>query len=252
MPLQALSNVTHRKLRFQNLARPYAFAQDKLLASLVSSELSHALRHMPIGFSLNDGKASLVGLMGLAMNENLFISMEGQWQGGYIPASLRAVPFGVMPNNDGSGQVVVIQDEGGHFSETTGTLLFDDNGQATEWLRNMLNFLNTYKRNEEMTARALVAITDVDLLQPWELSFTAPDGKPSKISGLFQINLARFDALDQLALANLYSAGALPLIYAHLFSLPNIASLEKMAREREPFIPSNIELGLLREDYLKF
>lgn len=252
MPLQALSHVTHRQLKFQNLARPYAFAQDKLLAGLVSSEVSHALRHMPIGFTLHEGKAALVALMGLAENENLFVTTEGQWQGGYIPAALRAVPFGLMPNADGTEQTVVIQDDGGHFATSNGTPLFDETGQATEFLRNMIGFLQAYKQNEEMTAKALAALAASELLEPWELAFTRPDGQPQKIAGLFKIDPARLDALAPETLANLHASGALPLVYAHIFSLTAIPALEKMAREREPVIPSNINFSILADDYLKF
>jgi hypothetical protein len=252
MAVQALSNVTHRHLKFHNPAKPFVFAQEKLIVSLVSSELAHALWHLPIGFSLNGGKASVVGLMGLVANENLFVTAQGQWQGGYIPAALRAIPFGVVPNEDGSGQIVVIQDDGGHFSSTTGTPLFDAHGQATEFLQNMLNFLNAYKQNEAATARALVAITEADVLQPWDLNFTAPDGQAQKIVDLFCIDPEKFDALTPEQLVNLHATGALSLIYAHFFSLPSIAALEKMAREREPVFPSNLSFSILADDYLKF
>ena len=252
MAIHALSNVAHRQLRFQNLADPYTFVKDKVLATLVISELGHVLRHMPIVFGLNDGKASLVGLMGLSENENLFINQRGTWQGGYIPAVLRSVPFGLAPGETPESPIVVINLDAGHFSESHGIRLFDDEGNVSDFLTGMLNFLNAYKENEVATALALTSIVAAEILIPWELNITTPDGQPRLIAGLFQIDMPKFNALGADTLASLHATGALGLIYAHQHSLQNVSTLEKMAREKEPVIPSTIEFDLLKEDYLRF
>lgn len=253
MSLQALSNVEHRHLRFQYPAAPYAFARNTVLASLLASELGHALRSMPVVFSYSNGKAALFGLMGLAQDENLFINQEGLWQTGYIPAVLRARPFGLASEAPGADPVVVINLLDGYFSETAGTPLFDEDGQAGEFLKNMIDFLRAYKDSEDATAKALDTIAAADILSPWTPTVTAPDGQPYAISGLFQIDMPKFDSLAPDIVASLHSAGALPLIYAHVYSLANMAILEKMAREREPVAtPSAIEFSILKDSYIQF
>lgn len=250
MSVLPLSNATHRDLKFQNSAAPYTFARNKVLASLVASELAHALRDMPVVFGLMDNKVAMYALMGLNQVENLFVNAAGAWQGGYIPAVLRAVPFGLAFN--GETQTVVIDSESSHFSTTTGTPLFNDEGEPGEFLADMINFLRAYQNNVEATAPALAAIAAADILTPWELKVTAPDGQPRTIAGLFHIDMERLAAVDAATLQALHRTEAFSIIYGHVYSLRNIAVLEKMAREQEPVIPSSVEFNLLNGDYLKF
>lgn len=252
MSLEALSSIKHRNLRHQNPPQPFAFACQTALAGLVAAEVTVALRWMPVAFGLHDGRASLLGLMGLSADENLFINQQGQWRGSYIPAVFRAVPFGTALSESGE-QTVIVDPDGGYFSQTSGTPLFDEAGQATEFLSKMLGFLKSVHDNQAATDHALQAILAADLLAPWDLALTMPDGQPRTLAGLHRIDTARFDALDAAAVAALHQSGALTLIYGHLFSLSNVAALEKLAREREPApIPSNIEFSVFQDDYLKF
>lgn len=253
MPLEALSSTAHRSLRHQSPPQPFAFARQKALATLVAAEVAVALRWMPVAFGLDQGRASLLGLMGLSQDENLFINQQGQWRGSYIPAVLRAVPFGIAPRADGGDQTVIIDSDSGHFSLTHGTPLFDEAGGQSAFLTSMLGFLKAFHDNQTATEKALQAILDADLLTPWNVALTMPDGQPRTMTGLYQIDVARFDALNAAALAVLHRSGALTLIYGHLFSLSNVAALEKLAREREPaVVPSDIEIRILQDDYLKF
>lgn len=253
MPLEALSSTTHRRLRHQSLPQPFAFARQKGLAALVASEVAVAQRWMPVAFGLHEGRASLLGLMGLSHDENLFVDQQGQWRGSYIPAVFRAVPFGVAPRSDGGEQTVVIDSDGGYFSQTSGTPLFDEAGQPTEFLSKMLGFLKALHDDQAATEHALQAILAADLLAPWSIALTMPDGQPRTMTGLYRIDAARFDALDAAAVAALHRSGALALVYGHLFSLSNVAALEKLAREREPAAsPSNIQISILQDEYLKF
>ena len=253
MPLEALSSTAHRHLRHQNPPQPFAFARQTALAPLVAAEVAVALRSMPVAFGLNEGRASLMGLMGLSSDENLFVDQQGQWRGNYIPAAFRAVPFGVVPRADGGERTVVIDPEGGYFSRTSGTPLFDEAGGPTEFLQKMLGFLKSLHDNQAATDHALQAILAADLLAPWTVALTMPDGQPRTLTGLYRIDPARFDALDAAAVAALHPSGALALVYGHLFSLSNVAALEKLAREREPVaVVSDIKFGILQDDYLKF
>lgn len=253
MSLEALSSSTHRSLHHQNPPQPFAFARQKALATLVAAEVAVALRWMPVAFGLDQGRASLLGLMGLTQDENLFVNQQGQWQNSYIPAVLRAVPFGIAPRADGGEQTVIIDTDSGHFSATHGTPLFDAAGAPSEFLNRMMGFLKALHENQAATEKALQAIVDADLLVPWNVALTMPDGQPRTMTGLFQVDVARFDALDAAAVSALHQSGALTLVYGHVFSLSNVAALEKLAREREPVaFASDIKIGILQDDYLKF
>lgn len=253
MALEALSSTTHRHLRHQSPLQPFAFARQQALAPLVATEVAVALRWMPVAFGLDEGGASLLGLMGLSSDENLFVDQHGQWRGNYIPAVFRAVPFGTAPRADGGEQTVVIDPDSGFFSPAAGAPLFDEAGQPSEYLRKILVFLKAVHDNQAETDRALKAILAADLLVPWSVALTMPDGQPRTLTGLFQIDSARFGALDAAAVSALHQSGALALIYGHLFSLSNVAALEKLAREREPVaVVSDIKFAILQDDYLKF
>jgi hypothetical protein len=68
------------------------------------------------------------------------------------------------------------------------------------------------------------------LIVPWALDITRPDGQKQRISDLFQVDESKIATLPGEDLVRLRDTGALPLIYAHLLSLPRVSTLGRLAK----------------------
>lgn len=254
MTLQALSRETHKGLRLRTPPGMWSFARERMIAGLVATELIDAIKTMPLAFTLHEQQTNLVALMGLG-GQNLFIGPRGEWLGQYIPAALRAWPFGLM--QQGERRVVALDVDCEAVSAEEGDVLFAENGEPSERLQKTVKFLQSFSDQEIVMSRALDAIRKAGLLAPWELTVTRGDGTPVNIGGLHQVDKQAFESLGDEAFLALRAAGALPVIYAHVFSQRNIAVLEELARRQSASAPADVESHLpqtlyITDDYLKF
>lgn len=254
MTLQALSRETHQNLRLRTPPEQWAFARGRMIAGLVAPELTEVIKSMPMAFTLQGEQANLVALMGLG-EQNLFVGPAGQWLGPYIPAVLRAWPFALM--KQGEQRVVAINADSDAFSTEEGELLFNENGEPGERLQRTVQFLQSFSDQEIVMGRAVEAIRQAGLLVPWELTVNPRGGTSVNLTGLYQVDRAAFEALDDESFLTLRKAGALPVVYAHVFSQRNVSVLEQLARrlpaapapEAESALPAMPEFT---DDYLKF
>lgn len=255
MTLQALSRETHQNLRLRTPPEQWSFARGRMIAGLVAPELTEVIKSMPMAFTVQGEQANLVALMGLGQ-QNLFVGPAGQWLGPYIPAVLRAWPFALM--KQGEQRVVAINADSDAVSTEEGELLFGEDGEPGERLQRTVQFLQSFSDQEIVMGRAVEAIRKAGLLVPWELTVNPRDGASINLTGLYQVDRAAFEALDDAGFLDLRKAGALPVVYAHVFSQRNVSVLEQLARrapaaqpaeQAEPTLPAMPEFT---DDYLKF
>jgi hypothetical protein len=255
MTLQALSRETHQNLRLRTPPEQWSFARGRMIAGLVAPELPEVVKSMPMAFTLQGEQANLVALMGLGQ-QNLFVGPSGQWLGPYIPAVLRAWPFALM--KQGEQRVVAINADNDAVGTEEGELLFSENGEPGERLQRTVQFLQSFSDQEIVMGRAVEAIRKAGLLVPWELTVNPREGASVNLTGLYQIDRAAFEALDDDGFLSLRRAGALPVVYAHVFSQRNVSVLEQLARripaaaapeQPEQSLPSMPEFT---DDYLRF
>lgn len=255
MPLQVLSRQTHKDLRLVRPDQPWAFARTRMIAGLVAPELAEAGKSFPIAFSRNGDRVNVLCLLGLG-DRNLFIDEQGRWIGAYIPAVLRAWPFSLV--QQGEQRVIGLDDESDAFSRTEGDPLFDEAGEPSERLQKTVKFLQTFSDQEQVMTRAVTALDKAGLLVPWDLAVKRGDGSGLNISGLLQVDRAAFEALPDDAFLTLRREGALPLVYAHVFSQRNVSQLETLAKRREAApaaaqATADMPQALyITDDYLKF
>jgi len=255
MTLQALSRETHQNLRLRTPPEHWSFARGRMIAGLVAPELTEVIKSMPMAFTVQGEQANLVALMGLGQ-QNLFVGPQGQWLGPYIPAVLRAWPFALM--KQGEQRVVAIDADSDAVSPEEGELLFTESGEPGERLRRTVQFLQSFSDQEIVMGRAVEAIRKAGLLVPWELTVNPREGASVNLTGLYQVDRKAFEALDDEGFLSLRRAGALPVVYAHVFSQRNVSVLEQLAR-RVPATPAaeRPEQALaampeFTDDYLKF
>jgi len=195
----------------------------------VGAELSKAALAMPIGFMKIDSGYQLFAITSLQPETNLYVAPGGKWLGGYIPAALRAYPF-QLAQQEGAGEFILCINEGsGLVVENTedGNPFFDDQDQPTQGIKDILNFLTQIKASRDVTEGAVNALADAGLIMPWKINLKQGE-KVVPVKGLFSIDEAALNKLDDEDFLTLRKAGGLALAYAQLLSMSQLVVLERL------------------------
>ncbi len=208
----------------------YLFAADRQVIPLVGAELARAASSMPIGFVQSGDNYILVALNSPTSGSNLYIGPDGKWLGTYVPAALRGHPFVLARPEAKADPVLCIDMESNVVTDQAegNEAFFDEDGQPTQAIRDTLNFLGQTERNRVATQNAVDAIVAAGLLQPWPI--TIRSGEQSQpLTGLFRVDEAKLNTLSDEDFLKLRAASALPVIYAHLLSMSQLALFERLA-----------------------
>lgn len=211
----------------------FQFAATSYIASLVVGEFSRVVPLYPIVFLKEDEeKFGAYALLGLKQGQNLFVDENGDWSASYIPAIIRRYPFALGKGGD-DGQFLICLDEESEFvSRDEGEPLVDENGKPGKIVENAKEYLSELYRMSELTNRFCRDLAERDLLIPLNMKVSAPGGSPQTISGCYGVDENRLNDLSEADFLELRKRGALPLIYAHIFSLGNAEKLARIHQER--------------------
>jgi hypothetical protein len=177
-------------------------------------------------------------LLGIRDKENLYLGQNGNWDAKYVPAFIRRYPF-VFSSTDGGRFTLCLDHEfDGVNRSGLGERLFDSEGERTQYLQGVLNFLQSYQTQFEATRGFAQRLSDLNLLEAMQAQFTLRSGQTISLGGFMIVSRARLRALPGEALARLASNGDLDLIYAHLHSQRNFTpTAERVVRVIEPAAP---------------
>ena len=266
-----LQRQLHKQAGWQPV-KSYSFTKDLSAAPLLMEELAHVMPHMAIAFSKTEHIESgyeLVGIQSLHANMNLFVSPDGRWIGGYVPAAFRGYPFALLREEGGDNLHLCVDADSELFNEEAaeGDLrILTDAGEPAEEVAKVLNFLQQCHQNRLLTHKLVQQLVDNDLIQPWRINIKQlqEDGeaKVVAVEGLFEINKEALDALSPEKLQELHLSGALSMAYCQMWSKPrlsNLASLfqahskllqQAQAQAQEPDL--DLLFGEAEEDIFKF
>ena len=209
----------------------YAFAAEDTVIPLVGVELSKAALAMPTGFIKQEAGYQLVAITSLEPEMNLYMAPNGKWLGTYIPAVIRAYPFRLLKPESAEKSVLCINEASGLVVENTedGNAFFDDQKQPTQEIKDILNFLAEVEGSRAATQVAVNALADADLITPWALNLKQGE-EVVPVKGLFQVNDAALNKLDDEDFLAVRKAGGLPVAYAQLLSMNQLAVLERLGK----------------------
>lgn len=206
----------------------YRFASQADALPILVSELSAALRHYPLAF-LETGPDStplLVAITGMANGRNLFVDEHGQWLiGAYVPAYARRYPWFAVQGPDQAEPLLAMDDTATQLSREKGTPLFDEQGQPTERLQQVMAFEREYIALAQRTQAMVQALAQAQVLEPAQLTLSTQGDEPRQLNGLMVVSEARLQQLTPEALATLHAADALGMAYAQLLSMGNFVHL---------------------------
>ncbi|MGB0964663.1 MAG: SapC family protein [Litorivicinus sp.] len=205
------------------------FAREVNSVPLTLPEMPMIAHELPIVFTGGDSVVPAV-IMGMRDGENLVINAEGKWQGRYVPAFLRRYPF-VFSKVPEADRFTLCIDESyaGWNTDNKGERLFDGDGEQTQYLQGVLNFLQEYQAHFTQTQTFCDRLQELDLLEPVTANFQFDGGERQSLGGFMAVNRAKLKALPQEQLLGMLSRDELELIYLHLFSMNRFNHLIELA-----------------------
>lgn len=222
----ALNRERHARLRLAIAPDHSAFAARTNAVPITGTEFIEAARDYPLLFVRDPaGAFNATALVGLRDNENLLVDTAGRWAAGaYVPAFVRRYPF-VLSTEPGADRLTVCIDEAyPGLSETQGEALFDASGAESAYLKNMLEFLRLFNNEVQRTALFAQRLDELGLLTP-KVVTVERDGQQQTLEGLWVVDQAKWRALDDSRVVELFRQGLLPWVEAHLLSLGNLSRL---------------------------
>jgi len=221
--------------RFKRV-QDYHFASRDDVAPLALRELSRAMLNLPIAFAKVRDDWMPAAVLGLGGGKNLLVAPNGRWVGRYLPVCYRLHPF-VLASIKDDKQVLCFDDESELISETEGEPFFDEHGNPSATVTEILNFLGQHSQNLKATKQLSAVLDQHGLLTSWSIKLQDEESKNhATLSGLYRVNEEVFNTLNSETLGKLHQAGALPLIYCQLLSmqhLPNFGELSKLHRSAQ-------------------
>lgn len=223
--VQAVTNQRHRDWSVKKSA-DCTFAKHVNAVPLTAVEFGVAAPEYAIVFTGTPGTYMPTVILGLQDRQNLYLNEDGSWRGKYVPAFIRRYPF-VFASDDGGKQFTLCLDEAfsGCNQAGLGERLFDAEGTRTQYLDGVLNFLEQYQGQFQLTQEFCKKLHELELLEPMRAQLDSPTGEKIALAGFLAVNRDRLKKLSPEKLADLVRKDELDLIYLHLQSIRNLALL---------------------------
>lgn len=219
---------------FVEVGHDYGHTSKLNALPLLAAEFLKASREYPIVFSKGeDGSIQPVVSLSLRNEQNLYLEDDGKWSATYIPAFLRRYPF-VFARTEQENTMTVCIDESfpGFNQDEKGQPLFNDDGEPSPYVANVLNFLQSFQTEQARTQALCQKLDEFDLFEANNAVWTSADGEKVALSGFMCVSRAKLKELPPKVLAGMIDRGEMDLIYAHLLSLENFNVFKgKLAEE---------------------
>lgn len=215
----------HGKLR----AKPnvdFAHAKELNLAGVMLTEINAATANFPVVFVQHPDTKVIrpVAMFGLRPGENYYYGQEG-WDATYVPLLIQRHPFLIGAddaNPDSTNLTMCIDANSPYLTEGEGTALFDEQGNATEFLSSRNQLLMEVFEGERITNQFVAKITQLDLLKPFEILLQGQDGITRRVTSLMTLDVVKLRQMSDEVLTELHKLdflAALYVIYGSLFQI---------------------------------
>jgi hypothetical protein len=231
--LVAVNNSTHSQKVWRRPAG-YQFIAKESLTPIVLGEAQQVGSRMPIAFVEQKGRYAPMGMMCPVPKQNLFVGPDGQWLGGYVPASLTSYPFRLM-RREGSEQMTLCIDEDSGLvkdADEKGENFFTADGKPSPSVSQLMEFLRRIESSRMATELATASLAEAGVIERWPLQVQVGD-KKAGISDLYRVNESALSGLDDEAFLKLRKTGALRLAYAQIMSMQQIVRFDQLMRLRQ-------------------
>lgn len=205
----------------------YAFSRKVNSVPLTAVEFPHAAAEYVIVFAGTEEAVMPAVILGLRGNENLYLAGANSWQAKYIPAFVRRYPFVFSSNDEGKTFTLCIDEGFAGFNQAgLGERLFDAEGKRTQFVENVLAFLQEYQVQFQRTRALCRKLKELKLLDPMRAEIMLSSGEQVSLTGFMTVSRERLKALSAEVLAEMARSDELELVYLHLQSMRNFADLK--------------------------
>jgi hypothetical protein len=220
-----LSSERHRDWSIKK-GTDYSFAKHVNAVPLTAVEFAKAAMEYAIVFAGTGDTVMPAIILGVQNNQNLYINTDGAWNAKYIPAFVRRYPFVFSRTQDATKFVLCLDESFSGCNQTgLGERLFDAQGTRTEYLGNVLNFLQQYQGQFQLTEAFCKKLQELNLLEPMHAQITLKTGQQMGLTGFMAISRDRLKALPADKLAELAQNNELELMYIHLQSMGHFSDM---------------------------
>ena len=226
-----LNNVEHKDLKIIT-ERSVEYGDNRMCSVVFPFEFKHVQADYPIFFHKNPDSQvfTAVAMFGFEKDENLFLSESG-WDADYIPLMVQREPFLIgFQETVENGQsvkntVIHIDMDNPRVSLDKGTPVFLPHGGNSEYLSKISAILKTIHDAKETSDRFMKTVTELELLEPFNVDIALGDGSNNRLTGYYTINEEKLYKLSGETLEELNKSGMLMIMYMVIASLENIRSL---------------------------
>lgn len=231
----ALNKTAHHAHGWRK-APSLSFAAGQSVVAVQLEELPHLIPTLPLAFlphPANDGvqRFQLVALLSLTPGLNLYLTPDGRWMGGYVPAAFRGHPFRVLPDQRSGRSLLCFDADSGLLTEQPeldGQPFFDADGRLTPPLQAVLKFLRLCEQGRRATQQAVDLLSAQGLIVPWPVRMNQGDTDTTPVSGLYRVDESALRKLAAPALKAMQDGNALALAYAQLLSQHRLSHFGKL------------------------
>ena len=225
--IEIVNKIAHKENSIKEV-KDFSYAKNLTSAPITVTEFFEACKNYPILFAKdknNDWFASV--MLGFKENENIFVDNKGNWDKlHYVPAFVRRYPFVFVEQNEQQQLLLGVEKEFLSIDKKDERRkLFDDKDENTEFLNNVLNFLNQYQNDSIATKEFIKQLDEWELLEEKVATIINEKKEQFNINGFYIVNEEKLKHLSKKKKEEICNKNASPLITAHLISLSNIQKL---------------------------
>jgi hypothetical protein len=205
----------------------FSYANKQMNIPITIAEFYECCKDYPIIFIKDDeNNWSASAMMGYKENENLFIDESGIWEKGrYVPAAIRRYPFIFVAQENNQLTLGIDSVALSTEKEDNERKLFSDENKPTDFINNVLGFMNQFQGDAAATANFISQLDKWELLEEKTAQIITPDQKNYQLNGFYVINEEKLHHLSKKKKQEICDQNAHPLITAHLISLSNVQRL---------------------------
>lgn len=227
-----LDREQHKGLKLK--AGDASFAANNQAVPLLVAEFLEACLEYPIVFAKGqDGQWLALALTGLQAGGNAFVDDKGQWRARYVPASVRRYPFILAETNN--KELSLAADLAAPQLGQEGEALFNDKGEPTDLVKNIMQLLADFQVNALRTGALGQQLEQAGLMTQQNLQVRLSDERNAVVEGVWIIDEAKWRELSDEKVLAWFKGGEMAAIHAQMLSLRNLVPL----LERSQPVPGN-------------
>lgn len=238
---------THKNVKVRR-DTGYEFTAKTHVVPIVINEFSDVAGNCPIVFVKDEtgDRLRVAAMMGLEAENNLLVR-DKDWMGTHIPMNLGRVPFSFKQLDDGKAVGTAIDMDSSMVSETDGEPLFDENGEATDYMKNVNQFLANLFQGEVATQKFSAMVEKYNLLREFKLQMVWENGTRRELVGLFTPAPQTLQQLSDEAVLELHKEGFLAAIHIAIQSMTQVKRLVRLNNETSEDRITSVNMELAEE-----